>query len=184
MSLLSYLELINLVKNGIIDSPIEQVNPSSIDVRIDEWIMVVDDNKVDGNSFIDLSEKEILPMRKVNICDGYDIEPGEFILASTIEWFDLSNRNDLAGGFKLKSSVARSGLEHLYAAHIDAGWSGNLTLELINLSPVHLTIRPKMKIGQVLFTTHAPIPDSAMYNAAGRGQYCDQKGVTESKGIK
>lgn len=181
--LLSYNELLDLVASGVINAPVEQVNPSSIDVRIDEWIMVVDEVGTSSNP-IDLSAKETLPMRKVNITDRYTIAPGEFILASTLEWFDLSKRNDLAGGFKLKSSVARSGLEHLYAAHIDAGWSGNLTLELINLSPYHLTIKSGMKIGQILFTTHNPIPDYAMYNAPGNGQYCAQSGVTASKGIR
>lgn len=185
MSLLSYTELVEEIVNaGVLNAPIENVNPSSIDVRLGNTLLIQDLSDV-VSSTIDLADKQTIPLIRREMDEsGYVIWPGEFLLASTLEWFDLSKRNDLAGGFKLKSSVARSGLEHLYAAHIDAGWSGNLTLELVNVSRFPLRIKPGMKIGQILWTRHQPVPDHAMYNAPGKGQYCGQVGATASRGIQ
>ena len=179
MSLLSYNELVELVESGVINAPIENINAASIDLTLCRTIMI---ESTDRN-IVDLAVKENLDLVKLEMGEeGYIVDPGEFFLASTIEWFDLSKRDDVSAEYKLKSSMARNGLSHLLAGFADSGWSGNLTLEFHNVSNQPLLIRPGMKCGQMLFFRHAPVPQHASY--ATKGQYCNQRGVTASKGIR
>lgn len=173
--LLSYVELNELVSRGVITNvEPEAVNAASIDVRLGHTIMV-EDVPLDewGRAqyvIADLSKREPLQMRKITILgDGsYRLQPGQFILAHTIEMFNLPN--DISAQFLLKSSMARNGLDHLSATWCDAGWHGSsLTLELRNVTQHHvLLLTPGMFIGQMKFYRHTPVPDDKSYAARGR----------------
>ena len=180
MSLLSYTELVELVKQGVIDAPIENVNGSSIDLTLDKYIRF----EAEPFSQIDLSKKENINTTELLIdeSDGYVISPGEFILASTREIFNLPS--DIAAEYKLKSSIARNGLDHLNAGWCDPHWHGSkLTLELKNITEEHdLLLRAGMKIGQIIFFRVYPVPEEFGY--AAKGQYNNQKKVQQSKGIR
>ena len=185
MTLLSYTELVKLVDDGVIDAKYENINGSSIDITLDDIVMIEDTN-FDFNKVIDLAVKDNINLVEHNIgvvggSGVCDLEPDEFILASSREIFNLPN--NISAEYKLKSSMARNGLEHLNAGWCDAGWNGSkLTLELKNMTQYHtLRLRPKMKIGQVVFFKHEPVPEDASY--ATKGQYNGQKKVQESKGI-
>ena len=80
-------------------------------------------------------------------CHYYDLAPGQFCLAATAETFYLPD--NIAAEFKLKSSLARAGLNHALAGFADPGWTGSvLTLELTNTLRWHsLRLRPGMKAG-------------------------------------
>lgn len=110
------------------------------------------------------------------------LQPGEFILAQTVEEFYLPN--NIAAEFRLKSSVARAGLDQALAVWCDPGWNGSvLTVELRNNTRYHvLVLEAGMKIGQVVFFKGEPVPDEASY--AVRGQYNNDKSVTANKGVK
>lgn len=181
-SLLSYEELVELVEQGVIDAPIENINGTSIDLTLHDTIEIEDDRN--PGSIIDLSAKENVSTVKVLINQhcGYQLYPKEFILASSNEVFNLPD--NISAEYKLKSSMARNGLEHLNAGWADATWhSSRLTLELVNMTNHHiLLLKPGMKIGQVVFFKHRKVPAHAAY--ATRGQYNNQKEVTASKGIK
>lgn len=180
--LLSYTELCGLVEQGVIDAPIDNINAASIDLTLGKSIMV-SDIEDDWGYPVDLANKENIRLKTIDIPEGgYELSPGEFVLATTVEWFDLSIRNDVSAEYKLKSSMARNGLSHLLAGFADSGWSGNLTLEFHNVSQQPLLLRAGMKCGQMLFFRHAPVPEHASY--ATRGQYNNQKSVTASKGIR
>ena len=76
------------------------------------------------------------------------IHPGQFALASTCESVSLSST--ISGRVEGKSSLARLGLVvHITAGFIDAGYSGTITLELINHGDLPLILRPNMKIAQL-----------------------------------
>ena len=96
------------------------------------------------------------------------LEPNQFILAQTVEMFNLPL--DISAEYKLKSSMARIGLEHLNAGWADAGWHGSvLTLELKNISQCQrIRIRPGDAIGQIVFFRHKPVPYEKSYAARGR----------------
>ncbi|MEX2140785.1 MAG: dCTP deaminase [Pirellulales bacterium] len=59
---------------------------------------------------------------------------------------------DVAMHVQGKSSLARLGmLVHLTAPHAHAGWTGRLTLEIYNLGPFNIEMKPGMTIGQLTF---------------------------------
>lgn len=180
--LLSYNKLIKLVSSNIIDSPIENINGASIDITLGDEIMV-ENNSQGITSTVDLKSKGSLLMISVNLTEqGYRLSPGEFILASTKETFNLPN--DITCEYKLKSSLARSGLQHMLAGWCDPGWNNSkLTLELKNVSRYHhLLIKPGMKIGQMVFFACEAVPEEHSY--ANKGQYNNQDRVTENKGLR
>jgi len=179
--LLSHNRLVELVEAGVINAEKENINGSSIDITLHKTVMVewLDQE----NQFIDLSKKQNIRMLKQNIGEnGFMLNPDQFILACSNEIFNLPN--NISAEYKLKSSMARNGLEHLNAGWCDAGWTGSrLTLELKNMTQEHtLILKEGMKIGQVLFFEHEHVPDDFSY--AIKGRYNEQREVTASKGIK
>ena len=180
--LLSFLDLCELIEQNIIDAPIENVNAASIDLTLDSKILFEQERSTWCKP-IDLANKESIDTHAHEMTDdGYILMPGAFILASTRETFNLPD--DISAEYKLKSSMARNGLEHLHAGWADAGFHGaKLTLELKNMTEHHvLRIRPNMPIGQMVFFRHQSVPKHASY--ATKGRYNGQTEVTASKGIK
>ena len=167
--LLSYNELLDIVAQGVI-GPVEldQVNAASIDVRLNSTVFV--EQNSEGPNVVSLRNRDNLNWRNVDIREEghYDLRPGEFILASTIEIFHLPN--DLSAEFKLKSSGARVGLNNVLATWCDNGWNGSvLTLELKNESRFHtIRLRHGDRIGQMIFHKTSPVPQDRSYAARGR----------------
>jgi dCTP deaminase len=108
------------------------------------------------------------------------LHPGEFVLGSTLERVSLPT--DLVARLEGKSSLGRLGLLiHSTAGFVDAGWDGQLTLELSNVANLPITLYPGMKIGQISFirmTTPADVP----YGSAEVGsKYQGQRGPRPSR---
>jgi len=182
MSLISYHRLRELVNEGVINAPLENINGTSIDITIGEHILVEQPHSF-CYEVVDLKSKGSLKLLEKTIPDiGYGLRPNEFILATSQETFNLPN--NISAEYKLKSSLARSGLEHLMAGWCDPGWNkSKLTLELKNLTQNHiLLLKPGMKIGQVVFWECDPVPDYADYS--NTGQYNGQETVTANKGVR
>jgi dCTP deaminase len=180
MSLLSHNELVQLVLNGVINAAPTRIQGSSIDVTLDHAIRIEDEPKF--NAVVDLHGGETIETREFVMSDeyGYQIVPGEFVLASIAEYLIVPD--DISVEFRLKSSVARNGLEQLNACWIDPGFDGKVTLELLNVTRKHrLTIKPGMPIGQLIFMRHEKVPGHASYSNIGR--YNGQMKATASKGV-
>ena len=81
----------------------------------------------------------------------YELVPGQFVLAETVEIFNMPEH--VAGQFALKSSRAREGLGHMLAGWIDPGFNNSrLTLELKNERQLQrIPLWPGMRIGQIVF---------------------------------
>lgn len=183
MSLLSYAQLCHIAGRGVITNiKHEQINAASIDLTLGRHILV-EDRPGPGHradSIISLRDRTPLNMKKVDLDMGpFTLHPGQFILASSEQVFNLPN--NLSAEYKLKSSMARIGLEHLNAGWCDAGWNGSvLTLELKNMTCYHgITLHQGDGIGQVVFFEHDPVPADRSY--AARGRY---NGDTSVSGIK
>jgi dCTP deaminase len=102
------------------------------------------------------------------------------VLGSTLERVALPD--DLVGRLEGKSSLGRLGLLiHSTAGFVDAGWDGQLTLELSNVASLPITLYPGMKIGQISFmrmTTPAERP----YGSGELGsKYQGQRGPRPSR---
>ena len=180
MSLLSYNRLVTLVEQGVITNiKPEQINAASIDLTLGRYVMremyVHESNRV-----VSLRERQRLPMTEENISEfGIVLNPGDFILAQTQQIFNLPN--NISAEYKLKSSMARIGLEHLNAGWCDAGWHGSaLTLELKNMTQEHcIHLLEGDAIGQIVFFEHEPVPADRSY--AARGRYNNDTTVTGVK---
>ena len=96
---LSYTELVELVETGVIDAPLEHVNPCSIDVRLGDTLIFESDEL----GVVDLSKREMFQSHTVQMNEkGFYLAPGKFVLAHTMETFNLPN--DICAEFKLKST--------------------------------------------------------------------------------
>ncbi len=181
MSLLSYLELEELVHDGVIEGVTpEAINSTSIDLHLGPIILV--ENTADSlNDLKYLNKKSSLNTQRIDLGETgtYCLAPGEFILAQSREIFHLPNT--ISAEYKLKSSMARLGLDHLNAGWADAGWHGSvLTLELKNVTQNHrIVITSGDRIGQMIFYRHTPVPLDKSY--ATRGSYNNDKQV---QGVK
>ena len=180
MSLLAYEELLELLEQGVVHYATEAaINSTSIDLTLGSKILYEKPRRTDygaGARIIFLKNRE--PLETVeHLLDAHPfyLYPGQFILAQTEQVFYLPN--NISGEYKLKSSMARIGLEHLNAGWCDAGWNGSvLTLELKNMTQDHVIVLEKgVGIGQMVFFKHAPVPDNKSY--AARGRYNNDKQV-------
>jgi dCTP deaminase len=131
---------------------------------------------------IDVKEEqeELTELVEVAGGDALILHPGEFVLGSTAERVALPD--DLVGRLEGKSSLGRLGLLiHSTAGFVDAGWDGNLTLELSNVANLPITVYPGMKIGQVSFLKMTT-PAEAPYGSSAFGsKYQRQRGPTPSR---
>lgn len=180
MSLLSYIELCQLIDDGVIEgSSYENVNSASIDLVLGDTIMI--ERQQDG--VINMLDKNAGHVETIKMDEkGHVIPPGGVFLAHTKEVFHLPNH--ISAEFKLKSTQARNFCGHLLAGWADAGWNGSvLTLEFVNHNQHHsIRIQPGQKCGQMIFFKHVEVPADRSY--AARGQYNGDKTVTAGKGLK
>lgn len=145
----------------IVIDPLDErdIQPSSVDLHIDRFFRVFRNHTM---RVIDVKEdqEELTELVEINEEDSFILHPGEFVLGSTLE--RVAVPNDLVGRLEGKSSLGRLGLLiHSTAGFIDAGWDGQLTLELSNVANLPITLYPGMKIGQISFlqmTTEAEHP--------------------------
>jgi dCTP deaminase len=163
--LLSHNELLELLKQGVlVGGDPDLVNSASIDIRLGPKILV------EGKSCaVSLAGKEAPDFVEVDISQyAHRIPPGGFILAHSVEVFNLPP--SISAEYKLKSSMARIGLDHLNAGWCDAGWHGSvLTLELKNVSQgTYIDVKAGDKIGQMIFFRHAEVPADRSYAVRGR----------------
>lgn len=180
MTIMSYLELRELVDEKFIEgSSYENINSASIDITLGNIILAENRNSLTDLKYLD--KKSHLNMETVDLgeCGAYCLAPGEFILAQSKEIFHLPN--NISAEYKLKSSMARLGLDHLNAGWCDAGWNGSvLTLELKNVTQGHrIVINAGCKIGQMVFFRHTEVPADRSY--AARGSYNGDKTATGVK---
>lgn len=176
MSLLSHNEIIQLCSDGVIEGWKDTaVNSASLDIHLGTTIMV----GLESDHVIDYRKREQMAARKYEIDEGgFLLRPDDFILAQSSEVFNLPM--DVSAEYKLKSSMARIGLEHMNAGWCDAGWHGSvLTLEFKNMGRQTIRLRPGDAIGQIVFFRHAPVELDQSY--AVRGRYNNDKQIS---GIK
>lgn len=191
MSLITYTELCEEIQKGLMKAPadnsapfntipLEHVNAASVDVRLGR--VFYEEKQNSGPISLVHKDQSASVRMELNWNDTFWLLPGEFILAHTLEEFYLPN--NIAAEFRLKSSVARAGLDQALAVWCDPGWHGSvLTIELRNNTRYNtLELTVGMKIGQMVFFKGESVPSDASY--AVRGQYNNDKEVTQSKGVK
>jgi dCTP deaminase len=125
------------------------VQPSSVDVRVDNRFRVFHNARY---PYIDVRQPmdDLTELVEVSGEEPFILHPGEFVLGQTLERVRLPD--DLVARLEGKSSLGRLGLLiHSTAGFVDAGFEGNLTLELSNVANLPITIYHGMPIGQISF---------------------------------
>lgn len=155
------------------------IQPSSVDLHIDRYFRVFRNHTM---GFIDVKQnlEDLTELLEIPEDEAFILHPGEFVLGSTLERVALPD--DLVARLEGKSSLGRLGLLiHSTAGFVDAGWDGQLTLELSNVANLPITLYPGMKIGQISFirmTTDAEHP----YGSTEVGsKYQGQRGPRPSR---
>ena len=157
----------------------ELVQPASIDVRLGPRFVVF---RRTSAAYIDPANLTDDLFEEVNISGGrrFIMHPGEFALASTVEHLELPN--NISARLEGKSSLGRIGLViHSTAGFVDAGWKGELTLELNNVAVMPIMLREGMRIGQLSFMS-MDRPAERPYGSEGLGsRYQGQSGPTPAR---
>lgn len=184
MTILSHDEICSLIEDGVIEgAQYDAVNSASLDIHMGGEILIEAQDVSQGpECMLYLNKKSSLTVHRIKLGEGvgqFAMAPGQFILAQSKEIFHLPN--NISAEYKLKSSMARIGLEHLNAGWCDAGWNGSvLTLELKNMTQRHrIVLTEGDRIGQMVFYRHKEVPLNKSY--ATRGSYNHDKQV---QGVK
>ena len=147
------------------------INPASINVRL-------------GNSFLKpykfyessiciiLGDK--IAYEPCDIINGIVyMKPGDFILATTMESFDIPIK--CAAFVQGRSSIGRAALSVENAGFIDPGFKGHITLELKNDGPYTIGLKPGYPVAQIIFM------DADDVENGYSGKYMNQVEATGSR---
>jgi len=121
------------------------------------------------------------PIKTIRLKKGkpFVLQPGEFALASTLEWIELPD--NIAGRLEGRSSLGRLGIVvHSTASLIHPGMKGHIVLELGNHSRIAIGLYPEMRVCSLSFEELTQPAERPYYKQKG-AKYINQKGVTASK---
>ena len=157
-----------------------QLGSCSIDLRLGNAFRVFDHSRF---PFIDPNKKdfsnEITKEVIVKNGDNFVMQPGDFVLAVTLE--NVKIPADLMGRLEGRSSLGRLGLVvHSTASTFDAGWDGKPVLELGNLGRMAIQLTPGMRICAMTFEELSS-PAETPYTSKKFAKYKFQKAPTESR---
>lgn len=163
------------------------VQPCSYDVTLggEGFRVLSDDMKSAERGCIYLRRRHLthvaISERKFSLLGRTFLNPGEFALATTAETVHIPR--DLAARVEGKSSLGRLGLSvHITAGFIDAGFNGQITLELKNETNCTMMFEVGMPIAQLCFY-ELTAPAEHPYGSEGLGShYQGQVGTTLSRG--
>ena len=158
----------------------DAIQPASIDVRLDRKLIVFRNQQ--EPFYIDV-KRDMDGLKEVIELDEdtpFFVQPGEFVLASTLE--DITLPDDIVARLEGKSSLARIGLlMHSTAGYVDPGWQGHLTMQLTNVARLPVSLYRGMKIGQISFL-RLSTPAERLYGDDGLGsKYQGQVDPTASR---
>ena len=159
-----------LKEKTLVITPLEesQIQPASVDIRLGDTFSIVEDS---STGIIDMAQKISYKTIK---SDTYVILPGQFVLATTMEYFELPD--DLTAFVEGRSSLGRMGLFIQNAGWVDPGFKGEITLELFNANRCAIELKAGRRVGQLVFA-EMDQPALNPYN----GKYQGQTGATGSR---
>ena len=169
--ILSDLTLKSMLTSGeLVVDPLTdgQIQPASIDVRLGDHFLKVDENRQDvlrldkDVRYEEITQSEII------------IPPNSFLLATTREYIRLPD--DVTAFVEGRSSIGRIGLFIQNAGWVDPGFEGTITLELFNANRLPSRLQADRRICQLVFARM----DRATPNPY-RGKYQGQRDATGSR---
>mgnify|MGYP001035788070 CR=1 FL=1 len=145
-----------------------QIQPASIDLRLGEHFLKVDENRVEA-----ISLDQSLPYEEIRRSQIV-IPPQSFLLAVTRESIRLPD--NVTAFVEGRSSIGRMGLFIQNAGWVDPGFEGTITLELYNANRLPIRLDSGRRICQIVFA-FMDGPAQRPYS----GKYQGQRGATGSQ---
>lgn len=155
----------------------QRINPASYDLTLYGKLIEMTPGGIMDASNTGNAAHRLTSQREITLHHGqsYLLQPGIFILASSVEYIRLPA--ELAAEVKLKSTTARKGIGHVYSGWVDPGFEGQITFELFSHIPVLL--EPGKPIAQIIFQQMAQVPENPY-----QGRYQHQQGPTPARQIE
>lgn len=154
MSVLSDGRLIEMIADGklkLIPFLLENIQPASIDLRLDKLIKL----QV-GEGIIDLSKDSSQSFKEMVIQDEYILEAGAMILGQTLEYIGIPR--DCNATIHNRSSIARDGVDVSTASYINPAYEGQLPLIIRNIGSQPVRLFPGIRICQMELSDVTPSP--------------------------
>ena len=152
MSVLSRSRVLDLIKSGALKvEPFseDQVGPGSVDLHLGSEFRTFRRSRRPFSVGDHPDYARITKASRVRRGGSILVAPGELIHAITEEKVTLPE--NVAALIEGRSSLARVGLlTHLSSGFVHPGTSNRTVLEVANVSPVPLTIRPGIRICQLI----------------------------------
>lgn len=117
----------------------DAIQPNSLDVHLGKYYAI----QLNDGSFEEI------------ISDEFVLKPGDFVLATTQEYFYFGPA--LHGVLQGKSSWARVGLYVESAGLFDSGFEGVAVIELTNQGKAPLLLKSEQPIAQMIFQRNLPV---------------------------
>lgn len=151
---------------GLVVTPIlddMQIGDASIDVRLGPDIIV--SRRATGVTAFDPSDAQAFEdgLRRRQqyvrrgIGDPFHLQPGEFVLARTLEYISLPD--DVSAEALGRSSWGRLGLTIATATLVQPGFKGTITLELANVGNTPIVLEVGLSIAQLVFARDTRVVD-------------------------
>ncbi|MBI2612054.1 dCTP deaminase [Candidatus Gottesmanbacteria bacterium] len=183
--ILSDRDIKKYLKSGIIKiqpkiNPEKQLGSCSIDLRLGHTFRVFNHSRY---PYIDPYDKNLGRdmTKEVEISDGdpFVLQPGDFVLATTIESFELPD--DLLARLEGRSSLGRLGIVvHSTASVFEPGWKGKVVMELGNQGRMPVALYPGMRVCALTFEELSS-PAEVPYFKKKSAKYVGQKSPEPSK---
>lgn len=145
--------------------------PFGYDIRIANQFAIFQPPP-DWQGYIDPKDFDERLLRR-HVGDFCMIPANSFALAVSIEYFKMPR--NVTGVVLGKSTYARAGTIANFTP-LEAGWEGNITIEISNSAPLPVKIYANEGFAQVLFL-QGDMPTSSY----GQGKYQGQVGITTAK---
>lgn len=150
MGVLTREEILRAIECGVIEiDPFErdQVGPGSIDLRLGNEFRVF--KKLRNACVLDdrIALEELT--ERIEVDDSFTLMPGETVLGITRERLKLPGT--ICGWLEGRSRFARMGLViHMTASFVHPGVNNRQVLEIGNLAPFPLVLKPGVRICQII----------------------------------
>lgn len=130
---------------------LRQKGSASLDLRLGSWFAEMRKSRASHVKMVGDTEGEdarfLSKMHFVRFGDTFILHPHQFILGITLEWIRFPR--NCAAYVTSRSSWGRRGLVIATAVGVHPGFSGCLTLELVNLGELPIKLSPGLAICQL-----------------------------------
>jgi dCTP deaminase len=179
MSILPDFTIEQLQETDNIIEPFDESNvqPASYDLTLSDTVVELSGRRNHAATY-DITEGVPDGEYRERDTDEYVLSSGDFVLASTEETVYVPD--GFAAQVKGRSSIGRLGVVPHTAGWIDPGFEGDITLELVNHSPVNWRLESGVQIAQIVYSTMLH-PSNEVYGEKSNSKYQGQSGVTASR---